>query len=161
MTENRPVRKKKVRKRHEPAIAGWRESVTLPDLGIGPLVAKLDTGARSAALHAANINIYETDDGQRVRFDAFIDNTRAHARSCDLPVHATRNVKNTGGGVEQRIVVTSMIELGNEKWQTEITLTDRSDMGVPMLLGRKTIKRRFLVHPSRTYLLTSLPGKRT
>lgn len=159
MTSPKPARATKRRKPREAQIAGWRETVVLPELGIGPLVAKLDTGARSAALHAANIKVYRSDDGERVQFEAFVDNARAHARKCDLPVHATRKVKNTGGAVEERIVVRSVIELGRETWQADITLTDRSDMGVPMLLGRATIKRRFLVHPSKTYLLTRSHGK--
>ncbi len=156
------VKKKRVRRRKAPVYktAGWRETVSLPQLEIGPVVAKLDTGARSAALHAANIKVYQSQDGQRVRFDAFIDETRAHAKPCDLPVLAMRKVKNTGGNVEERVVVRSEIRLGEECWQADITLTDRSDMGVPMLLGRSTIKRRFLVHPSRTYLLSESGRKK-
>ncbi len=150
----KPV-KRRARRRREPTVAGWREVVFLPDMNLGPVVAKLDTGARSAALHAINIRTYDTEDGQRVRFDAFIDNTKAHVQPCDLPVQARRKVKNTGGVAEERIVVRSRLKMGKLSWLVDITLTDRSDMGVPMLLGRSTIKRRFLVHPSKMYLVTA------
>ena len=156
------AKKRRVRRRRKPVLktAGWRETVSLPELAIGPLIAKLDTGARSAALHAANITVYQSQDGQRVRFDAFIDEAKSHARPCDLPVFAKRKVKNTSGSVEERVVVRAHIKLGEDCWEADITLTNRSDMGVPMLLGRSTIKRRYLVHPSRTYLLSESGRKK-
>lgn len=161
MTDTRPAKRRGKAATRNLIVAGWREVVFLPDMALGPLVAKLDTGARSAALHAINIDVYDTADGQRVRFDAFIDNTRAHVQPCDLPVLTRRMVKNTGGVASERIVVRSRITLGAQSWIADISLTDRSDMGVPMLLGRATIKRRFLVHPSKTYVLTSHDHKAT
>lgn len=135
-------------------IAGWREYVALPQLGIGPLVAKLDTGARSAALHAENIEIYEKDGQNRIRFDVPIDSDTRQVKTCDLRLHAERFVKNTGGAKELRRVVETDVSLGGQVWQAQITLTNRTDMGVPMLLGRATIKGRFLVHPGRSFVLS-------
>ena len=136
------------------AIAGWREYVALPALGIGPLVAKLDTGARTAALHAENIRIYEKDGSYRIRFDVPIDAEGKRVKTCDLPVSDERRVKNTGGRSELRQVVETDLQLGGSVWQAQITLTDRADMGVPMLLGRSTIRGRFLVHPGRSFVLS-------
>jgi hypothetical protein len=144
-------RKAKVRSR---TIAGWREYVALPALGIGPLIAKLDTGARSAALHAANINIYQKDGHHRIKFDVPVDSSGKHVKTCDLVLSDQRRVKNTGGRSELRQVVETELKLGDKVWQAQITLTDRTDMGVPMLLGRRTIKGRFLVHPGRSFVLS-------
>ncbi|NNE21632.1 MAG: ATP-dependent zinc protease [Rhizobiales bacterium] len=138
-----------------PAVAGWRELVHLPDLGIGPIIAKLDTGARTAALHAENLEIYQSGEGERIRFDAFVDDAVSHAKQCDLPLIGTRKVKNTGGGVEERALVKTRLSLGGRVWTVEITLTDRAEMGVPMLLGRATIKRRLVVHPGKSFVLSA------
>jgi hypothetical protein len=151
------IAKKRSRKR--PArpprmLAGWREYIALPALGIGPLVAKLDTGARSAALHAANINIYQKDGHHRIKFDVPVDSSGKHVKTCDLVLSDQRRVKNTGGRSELRQVVETELKLGDKVWQAQITLTDRTDMGVPMLLGRRTIKGRFLVHPGRSFVLS-------
>jgi hypothetical protein len=151
-------KRKKARKAPRRAIAGWREYVALPTLGIGPLVAKLDTGARSAALHAENIHIYEKDGHYRIRFDVPVDAQGGRVKTCDLRLSAERRVKNTGGGSELRKVVETDVKLGSTVWQAQITLTDRTDMGVPMLLGRSTIKGRFLVHPGRSFVLSKEIG---
>ena len=148
------TRPKKTAKK-PPVIAGWRELVHLPDLGIGPIIAKLDTGARTAALHAENLEIYQSDEGKRIRFDAFVDDAVSHAKQCDLPLAGKRRIKNTGGGVEERALVKTRLSLGGKIWTVEITLTDRAEMGVPMLLGRATMRRRLVVHPSKTFVLSA------
>jgi hypothetical protein len=136
---------------------GWREFVYLPDLGIGPVMAKIDTGARTAALHAENIAAYAGDDGQRVRFDAFIDDRNNAIATCDQPLHGIKRVRNTGGKVEDRYVIETAIALGEQVFVALISLTGRADMGVSMLLGRATIGGRFLVHPARSFLMTKRP----
>ncbi|MGI9462524.1 MAG: RimK/LysX family protein, partial [Aestuariivirgaceae bacterium] len=88
-------------------------------------------------------------------FNAFVDDAVSHARRCDLPLAGKRRVKNSGGGVETRAVVKTRIRLGRQTWTTEVTLTDRAEMGVPMLLGRATMKKRLIVHPSKTFILTA------
>ena len=139
-------------KRRPAAIAGWREHVHLPELGAGPLIAKLDSGALSASLHAENIQAYDKAGSAWVRFDVPADNERVKARCCDMPLHGERRVKNTGGTSESRFVIETEIRLGDEQWQAQVTLSDRTDMGVPMLLGRATIRGRFLVNPARSFL---------
>ena len=138
-----------------PVVAGWRELVHLPDLGIGPIIAKLDTGARTAALHAENLEIYQSDEGKRIRFDAFVDDAVSHAKRCVLPLAGKRRINNTGGGVEERALVKTRLSLGGKIWTVEITLTDRAEMGVPMLLGRATMKRRMVVHPGKSFVLSA------
>ena len=135
-------------------LIGWRERVVLPKLGLGPLIAKVDTGARSAALHAEDITIR----GSHVRF-AIPNNGRKH--HYELPIKGQRRVKSTSGHSEMRAVVETMIEIGGVKFSAEVTLTDRADMGVPMLLGRATIRGRFIVHPGSSYLVSRSKRKRT
>jgi hypothetical protein len=141
-------------------LAGWREYIALPALGIGPLVAKLDTGARSAALHAENIEIYQKDGHRRIRFDVPLSSHSKAVKSCDLVLSDQRRVKNTSGGSELRQVVETELRLGDVSWPAQITLTNRTDMGVPMLLGRNTIKGRFLVHPGRSFMLSGTPERK-
>jgi hypothetical protein len=122
-------------------LIGWRESVRLPELKAGMLEAKVDTGARSAALHADEILVH----GRRVSF-------RLGGRLHDMPFSGQRRVKNSGGRTETRVVIETEIKIGRHRFATEVTLTDRADMGVPMLIGRATIRGRFLVHPGRAFI---------
>lgn len=139
---------------------GWRESITLPGLRLGPVLAKVDTGANTAALHALRVEIEEDGEGRRVRFHAVVDETRGRTRQCVLPLHGVKRIKNSGGAVETRYVVETEIELGTHRWTSLFTLTDRADMGYPVLLGRATIRGRFLVNPGRSHLLSRPPAAR-
>ena len=130
-----------------PALIGWRERIRLPEIGIGPIIAKIDTGARSAALHAEDIRV----SGHRVRFRVPV-NGRVH--HCELPVMGQRRVKSTSGHSEMRVVVETDVKIGAQKFSVEVTLTDRTDMGVPMLLGRASIRARFVVHPGRSFIIS-------
>jgi hypothetical protein len=126
---------------------GWREYARLPELGIGPLIAKIDTGARTAALHAVNVEVLPRDGRRFVQFDAVIDEDSQANRRCLLPLHGIKRVKNSSGATEERCVVETEIEIGARRWPLLVTLTDRGDMGVPMLVGRSAIKGRFMVDP--------------
>ncbi len=130
-----------------PLLIGWRERIRLPAIGIGPIIAKIDTGARSAALHAEDIEIH----GHRVRFRVPINGRNHH---CDLPLRGERRVKSTSGHSQTRVVVETEVEIGPHRFAVEITLTDRTDMGVPMLLGRASVRSRFVVHPGRSFIIS-------
>lgn len=127
-------------------LIGWKEHVRFPKLGLGPLVAKIDTGARTAALHADEIEV----TGKRVRFVLVQDGRRRIYRA---PLAGHKTVKSSNGQSEHRPVIRATIELGKHSFKTEISLTNRTDMGVPMLLGRNNIKGHFVVHPGRSFLL--------
>jgi hypothetical protein len=129
-------------------LAGWKEHVRMPKLRMGPIVAKLDTGARSAALHADEIHIV----GRRVVF-VIVDEGRK--RTYKAPLAGQKRVKSSNGISEIRPVIRVTLQIGNQVFKTEVTLTDRAVMDVPMLLGRNVLKGRFLVHPARTFLLDS------
>lgn len=136
----------------EPVIIGWREKVSLPRLGVGTFSAKIDTGARSAALHATNI---ERDD----HHVTFVLPLRKRHHHCRLPLLGMRRVKSSNGQVETRAVVETDVRIGKIVLRMEVTLTDRTDMGVAMLLGRNSIGHDFLVHPTRTNILSAKKNK--
>ena len=135
----------------EPVLIGWRERVSLPALGIGTFTAKIDTGARSAALHATSI---EQDDHPVT----FILPLPRRKHRCRLPLKGLRRVKSSSGHIETRAVVETEVKIGRHLLKMDVTLTDRTDMGVAMLLGRSSIGHGFLVHPGRTNILS--PRKR-
>ena len=147
-----PRLKSKTHSAIPPSLIGWRERVHLPKLGLGPLIAKIDTGARSAALHAEDIVI----KGHHVNFCVPINGSN---RCYELPIIGHRRVKSTSGHSEMRAVVETDIAIGGTKFTAEITLTDRTDMGVPMLLGRATIRGKFIVHPGRSFLISRTKRK--
>lgn len=142
-----PRLKSKLDPASAPPLIGWRERVYLPEIGIGPIIAKVDTGARSAALHAEDIQIV----GHKVRFRVAIGERNHH---CELVLRGRRRVKSTSGHSETRMVVETEVEIGPHRFATEITLTDRTDMGVPMLLGRASVRGQFVVHPGRSFIIS-------
>ena len=135
-------------------LIGWREDVTLPELGDGVIIAKIDTGARNAALHAEDILL----KGKRVSFDLKLGNSKQRH---ELAIIGTKRVKSSNGFSELRPIVEIMIQVGIHKFPVETTLTNRTDMGVPMLLGRNSIKGRFIVNPAKSFIISRLKKKRT
>lgn len=135
-----------------PRLIGWRERVGLPELGLGPFIAKIDTGARSAALHAEDIKVH----GRKVWFR--VPHGSRH-RYIELHHKGERHVKNSSGYIETRVVIETTVSIGKDSFPVEITLTDRRDMGVPMLLGRAAMRGRYVVHPGRSFLISRLKGR--
>lgn len=113
---------------------------------------KVDTGARTSALHAFNIEPYQQDGQDWVRFTL---QPRQHDNQvkqvCHCRIQETRLVTNSGGSKEERFVITTPIMLGNEIWSIEMTLTNRDEMGFRMLLGRTALRGRFRIDPARSY----------
>ena len=133
---------------------GWREWVGLPDLGIERIKAKVDTGARTSAIHAFRLATEEREDGLWVKFAVHPkQRTEQTVAYCEARVSDQRTVKDSGGHEEQRYVIETNIELGDQKWPIEVTLTARDNMGFRMLLGRTAIRNCFVVDPGRSYLV--------
>jgi hypothetical protein len=135
-------------------VIGWREWLSLPALGIERIKAKVDTGARSSALHAFDIEEFIGADGRRmVRFKVHpfqrnLETTvAAEAALVDL-----RNVRSSQGHETLRPVILTTLDLGGEQREIELTLVRRDAMGFRMLLGREAVRRRFVVDPARSYV---------
>ncbi len=135
-----------------PAVIGWRERVSLPELGVGPISAKIDTGAATAALHATDIR----SGGGHVDFTVPVKGRRIR---CSLPLKGRKRVKSSNGLAQTRAVVETEIKVGKHRFVIDVTLTDRSDMGIPMLIGRASIAGRFIVDPARSYVLSTKKRK--
>lgn len=136
-------------------VAGWREWVVLPEISPVQVKAKLDTGARTSALHAFGLRIRHTDTGPIAVFQHHpIQRSSASAVGVEVPVTAFRRVRSSNGKVETRPVITTRVRLGETVWSIDVTLTARDSMGFRMLLGREALRRRFLVDSGRSFLLT-------
>ncbi len=135
---------------------GWREMVALPALGLPSLKAKIDTGARTSALHAVDLVPFTRDGQDWMRFH-IPDDAHEHIEQptdCEAPLVDTREIRNTSGIPDPRPVIATRLLIGGRKWTIEVSLTDRSDMKFPIILGRTAIRRRrILVNPGRSYLL--------
>ena len=141
-------------------MAGWREWVRLPALGVGPVKAKLDTGARTSALHAFDLAEFDRDGEAWVRFSVHPwQRSDQDAVAVECPVHDRRVVRSSTGHAQERIVVLTAIELLGTTVTTEITLTRRDEMGFRMLVGREALRQGFLVDAGRSYLGGRPPRK--
>lgn len=132
---------------------GWREWVALPELGIPHIKAKVDTGARTSALHAFELDTVEQDDRLLARFSIHpIQDDNDTVLRCIAPVIDQRTVTDSGGHQELRYVIESMVTLAGTSWPVEFTLTSRENMKFRMLLGRTAMRGRMLVDPGKSFL---------
>ena len=132
---------------------GWREWVKLPELGGAVVKAKIDTGARTSAIHAYNIVRKRTDDSDTVAFDLHPVQQRDDiVVSCIADVVDVRIIRNSGGTETERYIVRTPVTLGKLTWDIELSLTQRDDMGFRMLLGRTAVRDHFLVAPGRSFV---------
>lgn len=140
------------KKRALPRV-GWREWVSLPALGVPAIKAKIDTGARTSALHAFALERYRERGKSRVRFLVHpLQRRRDIVISASAEIVDERVISDSGGHRERRLVIMTPVRLGEVEWEMELTLTDRTSMRFRMLLGRSALRNRFLVDPGASYV---------
>lgn len=140
-------------------LVGWREWLSLPDLGIDAIKAKVDTGARTSALHAFFVEPFNRNNEQWVRFSIHPEqNNNERVIACESPVLDQRMVTDSGGHSESRYVIETLVCLGQKSWKAEMTLTDRDSMKFRMLLGRTALSNEFYVDPAASYVQGKNPN---
>lgn len=134
-------------------MVGWREWVALPALGL-LLKAKVDSGARTSALHAFELEQFRQGGRNMVRFSIHpIQNNTDEVRFCEAELIDERMVMDSGGRQELRPVIRTDIELAGQRWPIELTLTSRDNMKFRMLLGRTAMHGRITIDPQASFLL--------
>ena len=140
---------------HKPVL-GWREWIALPQLGIDRIKAKIDTGARTSALHAYHVQVREEDGQRMAHFKVHpVQGNNKIVVKCKAKVKDERIVTDSGGHKEHRLVIETLLRIGDHERTVEITLTDRDNMLFRMLLGRTAIRPHFLVDPNKSFLSTA------
>jgi len=134
-------------------IIGACEWIALPELGINQLRARVDTGAKSCALHALDIGQTERDGLAYATFRVPVGrHENMRWKRCEARIRRMRRVRNTSGEPEERITIRTPIVVGHSSWDVDITLTNREKMRYRMLLGRTAMENHALVYPARTFL---------
>ena len=141
--------KVKIQKNHNYTSIGWREWIYLPKYEDYAIKAKVDTGARTSALHATQIKEYDNNGNKLVSFRLHQSN-----KHIDISTQLIRYLKITSsfGDSEVRPLIRLKIRLGERSWFTEVTLTKRTRMTYPMLIGRNTLTKKYLIHSHKSYL---------
>lgn len=136
-------------------VIGWREWVGLPDLGIAKIKAKVDTGARTSALHAFSLKPYTENGVNKITFEIHpFQHNRNEVIVCTADVVDRRLVTDSGGHTEERYVIITPLTIAGQTWPIEITLTERENMLFRMLLGRSALRKHFVVNPARSFVTT-------
>jgi hypothetical protein len=130
---------------------GWREWVSLPQLGVPSIKAKIDTGARTSALHVSHI--HRIPGTNRIEFK--IHPLQKHSQPetiATAEMIEERSIKSSNGETSLRPVILTDLKVGDRSFPIELTLVNRDMMGFRMLLGREAIRKRYLVNPGKSFL---------
>jgi len=145
----------------EPLKLGWREWCALPDLGLPAIKAKVDTGAKTSALHTFRIEPFVHDGTHFVRFWVHpLQRNEDLVRECVAPIKDERMVSDSGGHKELRYIIETQVRIGDKGWPIEMSLTNRDTMRFRMLLGRKAMQDNVAVVPTASYINGRLRAKR-
>ena len=135
-------------------MIGWREWADLPDFDVKHINAKIDTGAKSSAVHAFRIRETVINGVDHVEF--FLHPLQRRKKPevfCRAPIADRRIIRSSNGQEEERYVIETRLRLGGRLWKIDLTLTNRDAMGFRLLLGRDALRRKFLIDPGASYLL--------
>jgi len=138
---------------NEKIILGWREWCALPELKIPAIKVKVDTGAKTSALHTFGIEPFSENGIDYVRFRVHpLQRNEQVVCECLAPVKDEREVSDSGGHRELRYIIETTVRIGDKSWPIEMSLTNRDTMRFRMLLGRRAMERRVIVDPAASYL---------
>jgi hypothetical protein len=130
-------------------VVGWRELVSLPELGLSGIPAKIDTGARTSSLHAHVLEDFVRGGERFVRFAVDWDGERHFCEAVHVDV---RGITSSNGDQQTRFVIKTPLRIGSLTFRAEISLADRSQMQFPMLIGRTALRRRMVVDSGHSWL---------
>lgn len=148
--------KPKQKKKKEKTLIGWREWADLPDFEVTGVNAKIDTGAKSSAIHAFRIRETVLEGVDHVEFYLHpVQRRKKPEVFCCAPIADRRVIRSSNGQEEERYVIETRLRLNGRVWKIDLTLTNRDAMGFRLLIGRDALKRRFLIDPGASYLLGS------
>jgi hypothetical protein len=148
-------------KKSPPTVIGWREWANLPQLGIQAIKAKIDTGARSSTLHAFDVEFFHRQGVPFVRFRIHpLQRSVRPTITAEAPLLEHRWIRSSTGHRTWRPVIRTTVSLMDRRWDIDLTLVNRDEMGFRMLLGREAIRRRFVVDPGRSFFAGKPPGAR-
>ncbi|MCX7085137.1 MAG: ATP-dependent zinc protease [Methylococcales bacterium] len=134
-------------------LLGWREWIGLPGLNIEKIKAKVDTGARSSAIHAFELDPYKKNGENWIMFAIHPEqNNTDIIIECHAPIKDRRIVSDSGGHKQQRYVIETPLVIGQSIITAEVTLTNRDSMLFRMLLGRTAIKDHYLIAANKSFL---------
>lgn len=134
-------------------IIGWREWLSLPDLGIHQIKAKVDTGAKTSCLHAFKLEPFAKNGEPWLRIWVHPIQDSAQEHVCEAPILEQRDVTDSGGHIEKRYVISTTVCAAGSTFTAELTLTNRDSMTFRMLLGRQAMNGKFMVNPQASFLL--------
>jgi ribosomal protein S6--L-glutamate ligase len=141
-------------------IIGWQEWVSLPELSIPAVCAKIDTGAKTSSIHAYQIECFTEKGKDFVRFEVHpIVRNSTIIRQCEMPLFDKRSVKSSNGETEERPVVKTLLHIDGNEWEIELNLTNRDYMGSRMLIGREALRKHTLVHSGVKYIHGKISDK--
>lgn len=144
----------------EPFILGRREWVALPDIGLFAIKAKIDTGARTSALHAHSIETFGPAAAPRVQFFVHPLLERSDIEiECEAALIGARDITSSSGDTESRFIIETRVRIGSREWPIQLGLTNREGLTHRMLLGRQAIKSGMLVDPANSFLQPRLSPK--
>ncbi|MEQ9660942.1 MAG: RimK/LysX family protein [Parasphingopyxis sp.] len=148
--------KKRNARLKEPQVIGWCELIDLPDLGLYSMHAKIDTGARTSSLHATRIRTFERDGEQWLRFRS--PRSAGHGpQDCEARLVEERKITSSNGQVQHRYVIETTMRLGPLEWMAQISLANRGTMAFPILVGRRGLRRGFLIDSRQKWMLGRPP----
>lgn len=139
---------------NEKQIVGCVERCALPDIGIGAIEVRIDTGAKTSSLHADNLEEFTKSDEAWVRYEIHPNvHNVDEVVVCESKIIRKPRVRSSNGQIERRYLIKTTLVLGTQQWEIDLTLTDRTLMKYPMLLGRQGMGDKILVDPSRAFLV--------